>query len=647
MKRWNIRKIVIYSHNGEKNELTFDLEKVNIITGESRTGKSAIPEIIDYVMGSGECHIPAYVRRTLSWAGLVWQKNENQFAVFRKVPRAGANSSSESHYVLGTNVNIPKRAEEIPSHTNIDTSMRKFESLLGMGEVKTETFGSIRDSKSITIRTVLPYMLQDDNIITNKSILLRGTDEYQKRQHIIDSLPYYLGIIDEETMQKEIQMRDLTRQIRRLEKQKSEDDSIAGVGTSKAYALLYNSYDLGLCESPPPNLTEETIQQLLFDVSQWKPYSPSQQEGRLSNLYEKLTGLQSEAVIIRRKINYAKKSIESASEFETTANTQGKRLEVINIYKKPHEVSSCPLCQRELSTENNAVKSINDMVKKVQHDLSSVRKERPKLDKYLNHLQETLYSMNEQITQTEFEISQLIKEDDTLEAGLDLQDRRNRLVGSIDLYLGSVAKVAERGGTRIGSNIVTLKEMVKKLEEELDADYKKEALANIELRIATTAREIIKEIPFEEKYREEPIYLNLRDMKVGIALRNRIEFMRDVGSDENYLSLHVSVLLAFHRHFAQQNRPVPGVLLFDQISRPYFPPDEEPNLVEISENSDRSSLMQYFNLLFKETRRGESLQVIVLEHADFKNSSEYQNAVKKRWKKGIDGLIPIGWPEKD
>ncbi|MFE4573068.1 DUF3732 domain-containing protein [Paenibacillus chitinolyticus] len=648
MKRWNIRQILLFSHDGRKNEITFDLEKVNIITGESRTGKSAIPEIIDYVLGSSECHIPAYVRRTLSWVGLFWKRDDDEFAMFRKVPRERAKSSGEMHYISGNNINFPNSSEEIPSSTNLDGALRKFENLLGIGDVKSETFGSQRDSKSITIRSTLPYILQDDNIITNKTTLLRGIDDYEKRQTIIDSLPYYLGIIDEKTMEKELQLKIFQKQLRRLERKQSEDDKITSNGILKAHGLVLRASQLGLCELPPVGASEEMIQSILLEVSRWTPHSQKFQEGdRLSDLQEELLEQQNEALSLKKRINHAKKSLQSANEFEDVANNQRKRLEVISIFKRPNEVHNCPLCQQKLYKEIETVKLINNVVKQVQLDLSNVKKERPKLDSYINYLKEQLSSVEEKIFRKQNEITSLIKEEENIEAGLDLKDRRNRLIGGIGLYLDSVGKIASRAQVAVGTDTNKLRKWIEALTLELDVESRKEALENVERRIAAMAKEIIAEIPFEDRYMDNPLYLNLRDIKVGVSLPTRIEYMRDVGSDENYLSLHVSMMLALHRHFAQLNRPVPGVILFDQLSRPYFPPDDEPGMIEIEEDSDRSALLQYFNLLFNEVSRGESLQVIVLEHAYFKNHPKYTEAVKKRWKKGVSGLIPIDWPEKD
>ena len=47
-----ILEIVLYNQNGEKRALSLLLGKVNIITGSSATGKSAIIDIVDYCLGS-------------------------------------------------------------------------------------------------------------------------------------------------------------------------------------------------------------------------------------------------------------------------------------------------------------------------------------------------------------------------------------------------------------------------------------------------------------------------------------------------------------------------------------------------------------------------------------------------------------------
>lgn len=53
-----LHEIIIYSHDGRKRPLPLHAGKVNIITGASKTGKSALVDIVDYCFGSKECRVP-------------------------------------------------------------------------------------------------------------------------------------------------------------------------------------------------------------------------------------------------------------------------------------------------------------------------------------------------------------------------------------------------------------------------------------------------------------------------------------------------------------------------------------------------------------------------------------------------------------
>jgi predicted ATP-binding protein involved in virulence len=50
--KFYFHKLVLWLSNNEKRELLFEPNKVNVITGGSNTGKSAILQIIDYCLSS-------------------------------------------------------------------------------------------------------------------------------------------------------------------------------------------------------------------------------------------------------------------------------------------------------------------------------------------------------------------------------------------------------------------------------------------------------------------------------------------------------------------------------------------------------------------------------------------------------------------
>ena len=53
-----VRSIILYNAAGETREVRFKRGAVNIITGRSLTGKSAIIDIIDYCLGRSAFTVP-------------------------------------------------------------------------------------------------------------------------------------------------------------------------------------------------------------------------------------------------------------------------------------------------------------------------------------------------------------------------------------------------------------------------------------------------------------------------------------------------------------------------------------------------------------------------------------------------------------
>ncbi|WP_238930799.1 DUF3732 domain-containing protein [Pseudomonas fragi] len=61
----------------------------------------------------------------------------------------------------------------------------------------------------------------------------------------------------------------------------------------------------------------------------------------------------------------------------------------------------------------------------------------------------------------------------------------------------------------------------------------------------------------------------------------------DARSDENYLAIHAALSFALQKYLGEINVPVPAFLVFDQISRPYYPQRGEDESI-IGENEAMS-----------------------------------------------------------
>src|SRR5687768_15582702 len=81
-----ILDIVLYSRDGRTKVVSLVPGAVNIITGASSKGKSALLDIIDYCLGSGEFRIPGVIARSVTWFGLRLQLPSTQAFIARPNP---------------------------------------------------------------------------------------------------------------------------------------------------------------------------------------------------------------------------------------------------------------------------------------------------------------------------------------------------------------------------------------------------------------------------------------------------------------------------------------------------------------------------------------------------------------------------------
>src|SRR5437588_6399259 len=84
---FQIRQVVLWPRNKtlQRRVVRFQPGTVNVITGASQTGKSAIVPIIDYCLGSGKCSIPAgVIRKNAEWFGVVADTAKGQLLLARR-----------------------------------------------------------------------------------------------------------------------------------------------------------------------------------------------------------------------------------------------------------------------------------------------------------------------------------------------------------------------------------------------------------------------------------------------------------------------------------------------------------------------------------------------------------------------------------
>jgi hypothetical protein len=110
--QFQIKKIILWPRkNFEKREINFVEGQVNVISGASKTGKSAVIPIIDYCLCANKCAVPVgVIREECEWFGVLISSVEGDKLFARREP--GDQKQTGDMFILeGDELEIPEGIE--------------------------------------------------------------------------------------------------------------------------------------------------------------------------------------------------------------------------------------------------------------------------------------------------------------------------------------------------------------------------------------------------------------------------------------------------------------------------------------------------------------------------------------------------------
>src|SRR5215469_6297637 len=94
--------LAVYNRHGEMRSLNFKLRSLNILTGESETGKSTVLDIIDFCLGRDDVELPgSRIFDTVGWFAVIIQSGDARILIARENPNTA--HSSQAMFKTGNN----------------------------------------------------------------------------------------------------------------------------------------------------------------------------------------------------------------------------------------------------------------------------------------------------------------------------------------------------------------------------------------------------------------------------------------------------------------------------------------------------------------------------------------------------------------
>jgi hypothetical protein len=638
-----IVKIILYSKQGEVRELDFRLGRLNIITGASKTGKSAIVDIVDYCTGRSECLVAdGRIRDHVAWYAILFQIGEGQIFVARRNPGSGERTHGDVYLERGSSISIPS-AGNLVKNTTVNALEKFLGAAIGISENENRPSGFTRPPLEATFRHALLFCIQDQNDIDSKQRLFHRQGEDFMSTAIKDTLPYFLGAYDEDHLLKQAHLDQARRDLRILERQIRDVEVVDTNSFPRARALMDEAKGIGLIDDRVSATTYEATLDILKRAA---AESVLRDEMVIADENEILASLRAERQGLRNELEQVNAEIRSTRNFTTESNgyereakEQRARLSSVGLMQADGDHSECPVCKSHLAEPVPTVNQINDALKTLSLQLETVEAENPRLLQRLASLETEAGLIQQRLQENQQRIAARVKENELLKTQQDAYILQARTVGKITQYVESVSTSETSNSLRTQLDLA--RSRVSVLEQELDPETARERLDTFLNFVGRYMTDYSTRLDLE--HRGSQLRLDIRNLTViADTLSGPVPLFR-MGSGENWVGYHVLAHLALHKWFRQKERPVPGFLFFDQPSQAHYPPEKDVDgSIDVLANEDQTAVTELFQLIYSVANDiAPELQVIVMDHADLK-TDWFAESVTARWR-GNEKLIPETW----
>lgn len=645
-----IKSIHIYSHDGQRRDLQFKVNGLNVITGRSSTGKSALSEIIEYCLGRSTFNVPeGIIRDKVAWFAVIYQFAQEQVLIAKPTPTSGGISCSTAMQRRGSQLTVPDFTELLVN-TDDGAVVALLSRLLGIPENRTEVaVEHSRQSYDANVKHTYYYLFQKQGLVANKDQLFYRQNEAFQPQAIRDTLPILLGVSSNDRYELEAKLRAAQRELKLYGKLLEQARDAIDTSQQKGISLFSEAKAVGIIAPENQQAGPDGVIGALRTALQWKPASITDDDGqRISLIEEEISQLRKDRREVQSRVDAARQFSKRAGGFESEALEQKDRLASIKALPRNPETGEWqwPFCEANLGLESPIAKVLLKELATLDEEMSIVAGQRPKLEAYLAEQDEKVRETVDAIKNKEAELSAAIAANEIIEQMGTRNTAAARVVGRISLFLENLVPNEEMVSREAEHR--RLKFKVEELAKKVGADDSHERLTSILNNIAAQVSRYIQ--TFEAEFSAFPARLDLNQLTIIFDRPDRPVPMSRTGGGENHLAYHLSALLALHLFASQNNCPIPQFLLIDQPTQVYFPSEkvyqEADGTVQKTEaDADLAAVRRLFELLLNFTQKDvPGFQLIVTEHANLRDQWFQDCLVEQPWTKP-PALVPESWPD--
>ena len=639
-------------------------EGLNIITGRSSTGKSAIIELFDYCTGNSENTIPE---------GVITDNAELYFVVIHAketnliIARTQNGKSTEAFYKIETKEIDIEHLGKAYFKQEYFVQLKSFRDELGrfFGINISDTDESEEALKfkpqkgRASFRNMVSFMLQHQNLIANKHSLFYRFDEKEKREKVIDEFKIFAGFVDQRyyIIKKELEERHqelekYNRDFSSFESLKNERETV--IDDLRAEYRSISGYELF------PTITSAhmlSMPQIYIDELEKIKIEVNEDSDEYKKLYLELIRQKNDLLAQRRRLSLKLEHINSS------INYVKNYAEKIDKYQPVREAirgkTVCPFCHHDSTATEDAANKLRIAIEWLNEEL---RKSPQRENSFLPQKRECekdISAINSKLRKINTEINRIIETNNKLEKNKSLDEQSLKLKLRIENELEWTKNMFIQFDNK---KIEETKKQIEQLEHILQTKYNvQQKLDDAERFINKAMNSMGENLDFESSYQPINLHFDIHTFELYHLKSNGMKvYLRSMGSGANWLYSHICLFFGILEFFVSlgEKSTVPTILFLDQPSQVYFPATidtaSEFNAKDLKQKEGKEAdddlravtnlFIQIVNTLYSmQQKYGFMPQVIISDHADNLNLGKYDfnNYVVCRWRGKDKGFMDI------
>ncbi len=664
-----IKYIGLIDKDGIRHGVTLH-EGLNIVTGRSSTGKSALIEIFDYCMGADVETIPVGVitERAKVYFMLILI-NGSQWVI-------GHSQTEKGAYYIQLDDKLEDEKGITLEYFNEGNLLRRREFrrelgfLFGLNIPNTKEKDDEEYTNKIkgrpSVRNMMSYILQHQNLIANKLALFYRFDEKEKKEQVIEQFKIFANFVDAEYYTSSLKIDRIKKEITLLEKRQEIEEKTLQSYEESIDSLLQQYKDttnkdlLGIGAATyimaAPDKVKEEIKHVTTDSIQ------ADSSSEVSHYMSRYRDLLTKRNLLHANIRQVQLEIQDYEDTIKYVNSYKQELASASFVSEAVvDYSICPFCKQhthliedEVQQLYRSIGNLNEKIKKAPLLGDEMHFKKEEAEERMNAFQEDLIKVDN-------EIKGLKKIIDELRSNRSLEEQGYKKMLEMEGLLDAVINIQNSG---LDDQIAEKKAELSKIETEFKKRYRIKTKMESASRTINNYLEVYRQdLTFEPSLDDYKLNFDLNSFELTFEKGEEKLRLRQIGSGRNWLNAHLCLFLSLSHFFAVNRTLIPSILFIDQPSQVYFPTkdnyenfsaekmwerkegtsinsEEEKNKL----NLDLEEVTNIFNTLYKFTQSvNNKVQIIVTEHADNLNLNgvDFNSLVAARWRKDNEGLIMV------